>query len=84
MKYPVFIFHELMLRLSEISPEIGTYDSSLFRDDLFIIYSTNGQITVDGETIEKQYQNPKLLSRADLDLLAQRFQTTAKHALAFG
>lgn len=73
MNYPVFIFHELTFRLSEISPEIGSYDSSFFKDDTFVIHTTKGELQVDGETIAKQYKNPRLLSRQDLDLLVQKF-----------
>ncbi|EDM35185.1 hypothetical protein PBAL39_16926 [Pedobacter sp. BAL39] len=82
MNYPVFIFHELTYRLSQISPNIGTYDSFFFRDDAFVIHTTNGELTVDGETIAKQYQNPRLLSRADLDLLVQNFHAAVKKSLS--
>lgn len=83
MNYPVFIFHELTFRLSEISPAIGTYYSSFFRDDVFVIHTTNGELEVDGEIIAKQYQNPKLLSREDLNLLVEKFHALTKHTLKF-
>jgi ABC-type methionine transport system ATPase subunit len=82
LNYPVFIFHELTFRLSEISPEIGAYDSSFFRDNTFVIHTTNGELEVDGETIAKQYENPRLLSREDLDALVQKFHVMKKRNLA--
>jgi hypothetical protein len=82
MNYPVFIFHELTFRLSEISPEIGAYDSSFVREDNFVIHTTNGEIEVDSEIIAKQYKNPRLLSREDLDMLVKKFHVMEKRSLA--
>ena len=82
MNYPVFIFHELTFRLSEISPEIGTYDSSFVREDSFVIHTTNGEIEVDSEIIARQYKNPGLLSREDLEVLVKKFHIMEKHSLA--
>ncbi|ETZ24863.1 MULTISPECIES: hypothetical protein [Pedobacter] len=73
MNYPVFIFHELMFRLSEISPKIGTYVSSFVQDNTFVIHSTNGKLIVDEETMTMQYHDPALLSREYLDNLIDRF-----------
>ncbi|MEJ2880282.1 hypothetical protein [Pedobacter sp. GR22-6] len=83
MNYPVFIFHELTYRLSQISPNIGTFDTSFVRNDSFVIHTTKGELEVDSETIAKQYQNPGLLTREDLDLLLQKFHASDKRALAF-
>ncbi|HMI01229.1 MAG TPA: hypothetical protein VK541_02030 [Pedobacter sp.] len=82
MNYPVFIFHELTFRLSEISPEIGAYDSSFVREDSFVIHTTNGEIEVDSEIIAKQYKNPRLLSREDLNVLVKKFHVMEKRSLA--
>jgi hypothetical protein len=83
MNYPVFIFRELTLSLSQIRPDIGDYDSSFVRDNEFMILTTNGRIAIDYETIAKQYQDPKLLSKADLAVLAQSFLYTEKTEPAF-
>lgn len=83
MNYPVFIFHELTYRLSQISPNIGAFDTSFVRNDAYVIHTTNGELEVDSETIAKQYQNPSLLSRADLELLIQKFHVSDKRSLAF-
>ncbi|MES2458639.1 MAG: hypothetical protein V4594_24000 [Bacteroidota bacterium] len=84
MNYPVFIFRELALSLSLIRPEIGDYDSIVVNDDVFMIRTTNGQLSVDGDTISKQYQDPKLISRQDLEHLAQSFRWLEKPKLSFG
>ena len=78
MNYPVFVFHELTYRLSEISPEIGAYDSSVTKDGNYVIHTTNGELEVDSETIAKQYKNPKLLSKDDMLLLSQKFHARNK------
>lgn len=83
MNYPVFIFHELTYRLSQINPNIGTFDTSFVRNDLFVIHTTMGELEVDTETIAKQYKNPGLLTRADLDLLVQKFHASEKRSVVF-
>lgn len=83
MNYPVFIFHELALSLSQIRPEIGKYDSIFIQDDLFMITTTKGQIVVDAETIAKQYQDPSLLSKDDLEALANSFRSAEKPELVY-
>lgn len=83
MNYPVFIFHELTYRLSQINPNIGTFDTSFVRNDSFVIHTTKGELEVDNEIIAKQYQNPGLLTREDLDLLVQKFHASEKHSLVF-
>lgn len=83
MNYPVFIFHELTYRLSQINPNIGTFDTSFVHNNSFVIHTTKGELEVDNEIMEKQYQNPGLLSREDLDLLIQKFHASEKRVVAF-
>jgi len=74
MNYPAFVFHELVFRLSEINPRIGSYDSCSVQDNTFLIRTSNGHMRVDADIISKQYTNPKLLSKPDLALLVSRFE----------
>ncbi len=75
MNYPVFIFHELVLRFSEINREVGRYISSKFEDDECLINTTKGWIKINLKLLEKQYTNPKLISNEELQELAAGFQT---------
>lgn len=75
MNYPVFIFHELVLRFSDINREIGKYISSSIDNGECLINTTTGHIKVALTMLEKQYSNPKLISKEELQQLATHFET---------
>lgn len=74
MNYPVFIFHELVLRFSDINREIGKYISSTIDNGECLINTTTGHIKVGLTMLEKQYQNPMLISKEELQQLATGFK----------
>lgn len=74
MKYPVFIFHELVLRFSYINRQVGRYISSTIEDGRYLIQTTSGKIAIEQDLLEKQYRNPKEISAEQLKELATAFQ----------
>ncbi|RZK52971.1 MAG: hypothetical protein EOO91_18435 [Pedobacter sp.] len=74
MNYPVFIFHELVLRFSDINREIGKYISSTIENGECLINTTTGHIKVALSMLEKQYNNPKSISKEELQELATEFE----------
>ena len=74
MNYPVFIFHELVLRFSDINREIGKYISSTIDNGECLINTTTGHIKVGLSMLEKQYSNPTLISKEELQQLATGFK----------
>lgn len=75
MNYPVFIFHELVLRFSEINREIGRYISSTIENGECLIKTTHGMIKITMGLLDKQYHQPKLISNEELQQLVSGFQT---------
>ncbi len=74
MNYPVFIFHELVLRFSDINRGIGKYISSTIENGDCLINTTTGHIKVALSMLDKQYNNPKLISREELQQLTENFE----------
>lgn len=74
MNYPVFIFHELVLRFSYINREIGKYISSTIDNGECLINTTTGHIRIALSMLEKQYNNPKLISKEELRQLVTGFE----------
>ena len=74
MNYPVFIFHELVLRFSYINRQVGRYISSTIEGGDFLIRTTSGKIAIAQELLEKQYRNPSAISVDQLRELAAGFQ----------
>ena len=75
MNYPVFIFHELVLRFSDVNREIGRYISSTIENGECLIKTTSGKIRITLGLLEKQYQDPRQISREEVQQLVAGFQT---------
>lgn len=75
MNYPVFIFHELVLRFQDVNRGIGRYISSTMDGGECLINTTTGHIKIALTFLEKQYSNPKLISNEEVQHLATNFQT---------
>ena len=76
MNYPVFIFHELIVRFGEIDRSIGRFLSTENGEKDVIITTTNGKLKIDLETLEKQYRNPRLIDKNELANLLAGFRAT--------
>ncbi|MGF1923822.1 MAG: hypothetical protein ACQUHE_06555 [Bacteroidia bacterium] len=75
MNYPVFIFHELVLRFSYINRGIGRYISSTIENGECLIKTTSGMIKITLGLLDKQYHDPKQISQEELQELLSDFQT---------
>ncbi|RWU10715.1 MULTISPECIES: hypothetical protein [Pedobacter] len=74
MNYPVFIFHELVLRFSYVNRQIGRYISSTIENGECLIRTTSGKISIAQDLLEKQYKDPSQISSQQLQELASAFQ----------
>lgn len=74
MNYPVFIFHELVLRFSDINRGIGRYISSTIDNGECLIRTTSGQIKITMGLIDKQYKDPAQISSEELQQMVASFQ----------
>lgn len=74
MNYPVFIFHELVLRFSYINRQVGRYISSTVENGICLIETTSGKISIAQDLLEKQYRDPSEISAEQLKELASTFQ----------
>jgi hypothetical protein len=74
MNYPVFIFHELVLRFADINRGIGRYISSTIDNGECLIRTTSGKIKITLGLLDKQYYDPKQITEEELQQLASNFQ----------
>jgi hypothetical protein len=75
MNYPVFIFHELVLRFSDINRGIGRYISSTIDNGECLIRTTSGILRIGLGLLDLQYRDPKQISDEELSQIVARFQT---------
>ena len=74
MKFPVFIFHELVIRLDQANPLIGRYRSHTDHNESFILSTDKGSVIVPEHFIQMQFQDPNLINDTDIAMLAYNFK----------
>lgn len=63
---PVFIFHELLIRLEGLDANVGDYISHYPRSNETNVFTTTGQFRFSDELVHKQFKDPSLILRAEL------------------
>lgn len=74
MNYPVFIYHELVMRLAAIDRSIGSYFEHRFELNTCVISTRKGSFSVSAQVLEKQYKDPKLITALEINQLLSTFQ----------
>ena len=74
MEYPIFIYHELIIRLREIEPNLGGFSTVNVQADHCVIFTTSGSFRVGDDLLDKQYRDPKTIGSEDLQALLAGFQ----------
>ena len=74
MNFPLYIYYELLIRLSEIESEIGHYVSSTANEEVCILRTTNGTVKVPVNFLKRQFEDPNLINRGELVELSKGFR----------
>lgn len=74
MKFPLFLYYELLIRLTIFRPEIGEFSSALPFDDHVLLKTDRGMIDIPLEMINRQFNDPRLISEREIAKLAAAFR----------
>lgn len=74
MNFPLYIYYELLIRLSEIESEIGHYVSSTTNEEVCILRTTNGTVKVPVNFLKRQFEDPNLINKDELVALGKDFK----------
>ncbi|MCD0488984.1 hypothetical protein LPB86_12155 [Pedobacter sp. MC2016-14] len=74
MIFPIFIFHELVIRLDQVNPGIGRYQYNKQHDESFTLFTGTGSVIVPVHFLKMQFEDPSLINDADLAILATNFK----------
>jgi hypothetical protein len=66
IQIPVFVIHELIIRLQEIDPFVGEYKNHYFSSDEAVVETTNLQLKFPMYLLRKQFQDPELIDQSEL------------------
>jgi hypothetical protein len=71
---PVFVFYELLIRLSELNPNVGDYFSHTLLEKEVILQTTTGLVKVPRNLLKKQFTDPRLIAESELSALISHFK----------
>jgi len=74
MKYPLFLYYELLIRLTIFKPEIGEFQSVLPFDDHVLLKTDKGMIDIPIAIINMQFNDPRLIPELEIGKLAAAFR----------
>ncbi|MCL4638709.1 MULTISPECIES: hypothetical protein [Olivibacter] len=66
IQIPVFVIHELIIRLQEIDPLVGEYKSHYFSTEDAVVETSYLQLRFPMYLLRKQFQDPELISQDEL------------------
>ncbi|KQS37016.1 hypothetical protein [Pedobacter sp. Leaf194] len=74
MKFPLYLYYEILIRLEEFVPNIGDYMSATEKENDCLIKTTTGQLLVPKAILMKQFDDPNFISKSEMVQLGQNFQ----------
>jgi hypothetical protein len=75
MNFPLYLYYEMLIRVSEFQPEVGDYQFVSITHEIASIKTTTGELKVATEILLKQFHDPDMISAAEIKQLARDFQS---------
>ena len=75
---PTYAIVELLIRLAQINPHIGDYKDHAVYTDAVIVKTTLGHFTFSKALIRQQFNQPELITEADLIKAIETFKPAIK------
>jgi hypothetical protein len=73
MKFPLFLYYELLIRLTIFKPEIGEFRSALPLDDHVLLKTDKGMMEIPIGIMNMQFNDPGLIPELEIGKLAAAF-----------
>lgn len=74
MKFPLYLYYELLIRLTEFRPEIGDFISVFASDSHLVLSTDTGMLEISSGLMYRQFNDPDTVSREEIRKLAGDFQ----------
>ncbi|WP_129714374.1 hypothetical protein [Pedobacter sp. SYP-B3415] len=73
MPVPVFVYHEILIRMQNFNPQIGDYLSASAHGDAVSLQTTTGSLSVPVALLQSQFRDPSAIDDEELRTLAGNF-----------
>jgi hypothetical protein len=74
MNFPLYLYYEMLIRVSEFQPEVGDYQFVSVSNEIAAIKTTTSELKIANEILLKQFHDPDLISAAEIKQIARNFQ----------
>lgn len=74
MNFPLFLYYELLIRLTLFNPEIGEFRSALPFDDHVLLKTDKGMMEIPIDIMNMQFNDPGLIPELEISKLAAAFR----------
>lgn len=74
MKFPLYLYYELLVRLTEFRPEIGDFVSVFASDSHLVLSTDTGILEISSGLMYRQFNDPDTVSKEEIQKLAGDFQ----------
>lgn len=71
---PTYAIVELLIRLYEHNPAVGTYKDHILHESGVMVKTTNGHINFSHPLVQQQFNNPELITESELANVALQFK----------
>ncbi|TCD16861.1 hypothetical protein EZ456_23910 [Pedobacter psychrodurus] len=74
MKFPVFLYYELLVRLAEFRSDIGDFRSVIASDSHSVLTTATGLLEIPSALMHRQFNDPNTVSKEEIRKLAGNFR----------
>lgn len=74
MNFSVYLFYELLIRLSDVRGDVGEYLSRGEMEDGWTLRTTRGSIKLSKDILKRQFIDPTLVTEKELYQLSRNFE----------
>jgi len=74
MKFPVFLYYELLVRLAEFRSDIGDFVSVFASDSHLVLTTATGILDIPSELMYRQFNDPDTISKEEIRKVADNFR----------
>lgn len=79
MPIPTFVIYELIVRIYQLQPAIGSYASHTFNTSGAVIITSTGTFRIRKAILNRQFKDPELVFDADLLHIVNRVTAANTH-----
>lgn len=66
MPIPIFVIYELLIRIHQLDPAIGSYVSHSYNTNGAVVITTTGTFRIRKAILNRQFRDPELVFDTDL------------------